>query len=148
LLLLWRVGGKQILVFLERRAAAGGVGDDGVEFAAEEDAHVDARQIASDVADSGVRRQRTAADLAGGHDDLAAVGGEHANRCFVQLRETDLCDAAGEKCNAGSFLAFCGERSPQLREEEGILDLRHQAVALGHAKQLQEADITRQSLGS
>ena len=79
-LLMRRVAfGEKLIVFFERRAAASGVGDDGVKILTQEDVEVYARLGASAISHSGVGCKRTAADLPFRHDYLAAVRGKHAD---------------------------------------------------------------------
>ena len=75
--------GEEVIVFLERGAAAGGVGDDGVELVACEGEQIFAREIARGVADSGVSGERSAAQLIFGDDDFDAVSVEDADGCVV-----------------------------------------------------------------
>ena len=53
--------GEKVIVFLERGAATGGVGDDGVEIVSGEGEEIFAGEIAGGVADSGVGGERAAA---------------------------------------------------------------------------------------
>ena len=69
------VGGEKIMIFLERRAAAGGVGDDGIEIFVEECGDIFSSEAASNIANSGMRGKSSAAKLVRGHDNFATVGG-------------------------------------------------------------------------
>ncbi len=62
----FRIVLEQLVVFLQRRSAAGGVGDDGVETAIEHGVDILPRQLARLVANSGMNVQRAAAGLARG----------------------------------------------------------------------------------
>src|SRR5271155_4586880 len=70
---------EKVVIFLERRAAAGGVGDDGVEIGQLESREIFARDCAGGFARAGVGGERAAAALVIWDDDLATVGGEHAD---------------------------------------------------------------------
>jgi hypothetical protein len=123
-----------VVVFLECRAAACGVGDNGVEIFAKEGGEILAREIARHVAHSRVSGESAAAQLAGRDDDFAAVGREDADSGFVELREGNLCDAAGEEGDACTARAASGEYAPELAEEEGIVDAREKTLAIGEAQ--------------
>jgi hypothetical protein len=112
LLMLGFVVRKKVGVFLECRAAACGVGDNGVEIFAKEGGEILAREIARDVAHSRVSGESAAAQLAGRDDDFAAVGREDADSGFVELREGNLCDAAGEEGDAARRLPQAGNLRP------------------------------------
>ncbi len=71
-------GRKEMIVFLERGAASGGVGDDGVKVSAKEDGKIVSSEFASHIADAGVCGKRAAAKLPFGHDDFAAIGSKDA----------------------------------------------------------------------
>ena len=88
-----------------------------------------------------MRGERSAAELSVGNDDLAAVGGQHANGGFVQGGEAHLRDASGEEGHARAARALRGKRLAETREEEFVLDWRHQAFAIGQAEQPQAAPI-------
>ena len=57
---------EEMMVFLERGAAAGGVGDDGVEVFAKKDEEILSREFAGGLASAGVRRESAAAKLPSG----------------------------------------------------------------------------------
>src|SRR6267142_2938383 len=61
-------GRKEMIIFLERGAASGGVGNDGVKVFAKEDGKICSSEFSGHIADAGVRRKRTAAKLSFGHD--------------------------------------------------------------------------------
>ncbi len=109
---------EKVIVFLERGAAAGGVGEDGVEMFPEEGSDIFARQVAGGFTNASVRGQRTAAKLAIWHDDFTAVGGEHADGGFVKLREGDIGDATCEEGDTRAARANRGESLAEAVEEE------------------------------
>ena len=123
-----------MMVFLERGAASGGVGDDGVEIFAEEDGEIFLREFARGIADSGVRGEGSAAELPFWNDDLAAVGGEHANGGFIELGESDVGDAAGEEGDACAARAGGGIAPAIALVEKMIVDAREETFALGEAE--------------
>ena len=88
--------GEKLFILLQRGAAPGGVGDDGIEIIAEKDVEIYARERSRNIAHARVSRERAAASLSRGNDDFAAVGRQHANRRFMQRGKTDLGDAPGE----------------------------------------------------
>ena len=65
-----------------------------------------------------MRGQRSAAGLAGGDNDFAAILLQDAHGSFVQARERDIRDTPGEKRHAIPPLAFRGERLADPAEEE------------------------------
>ncbi len=137
---------KKLRVLLERRTASCGVCENGVERLGEERRHVCAREIACDIAHSGMNGQRSAAELASGDDDLAAVGLEDANRRIVQFGETDLRDAAGKKCYSGAANTLGGKRFSETREKELVACAGHQTIGIGNAEQAKHAASSRQTL--
>ena len=94
--------GKETIIFFERGTTAGGVGDDGVEILAEKDGEVCSREIASGISNARVSGKRSATELSFGYDDFTAVGGEDANGGFIEPRECDVGDAAGEESDTGA----------------------------------------------
>src|SRR5713226_5823840 len=98
-----------MIVFLECGTAAGGVGDDGVEVFAKKGGEIVAREFASGIANSGVRGEGAAAELIFRDDHFASVGGEDTDGGFVEPRESDVGDAAGEERDAGTARAGSGK---------------------------------------
>src|SRR6267143_3481602 len=135
-----------MMVFLERGAAAGGVGDDGVEVCAKKYGEIFSREFPGGVANAGVRRERAAAELATGDDDFAAVGGEDADSGFVELRKSDVGDASGEEGHAGSARTDGGKRPAEAAEEKIVVDTREETFALGETEKFQDADAARDGL--
>ena len=135
-----------MMVFLERGAGAGGVGDDGVEVFAKKDGEILSREFAGGVANASVRRERAAAELASGDDDFAAVGGEDADGGFVELRESDVGNAAGEEGDAGAARTGGGKRPAETTKEKMVVDAREETFALGETEKFQDADTTRDGL--
>src|SRR5271165_3453750 len=101
----WR---EQMFIFLEGRAAAGGVCNDGVEILAEENIEVDARLQTRRIAHSCVGRQRAAAGLSVRDHDFASIGRENTNGGFMQRGKADLRDAPGEQSDARAAMAGGG----------------------------------------
>src|SRR5580658_2041424 len=126
-------------VFLQSGAAAGRVGDDGVEIIREERIDILVREIACGVAYSCVCCQRAAASLRGGDDYFAAVGLQDADGGAIQFAERDLGDASGEECDAGPAGALCWERLAQLSEEKIGVDARQELFAVLQAEQTEDA---------
>src|SRR5229473_5143325 len=135
-----------MMVFLERGAAAGGVGDDGVEVFARKCGEIVAREFASGIANAGVDGERAAAELILGDDHFAAVGGEDADGGFVELGESDVGDAAGEEGHAGAARAGGGKRRAEMAVEKVVVDAREEAFAFGEPEKLQDADAARDGL--
>lgn len=125
---------------------SGGVGDDGVEAAAQEHFEIVSRQVAGHVANTSVRRERAAAELARGDNDLATIRGQDADRRFVELREGDLGNAACEEGHAGAALPLRRKRFPKVIEEEGVVDARHQAFAVGQAEKAEDSSSAGEAL--
>ena len=137
---------KEMLVFLERGAAARGVGDDGVKLFERKRGNIVSREFARGFAEAGVRGQRAAAELILGHDDFAAVGSEHANGGFVEAGKRDVGDAAGEKSHARAAGPHGRKSFAKTIEEKIVVDRREQAFALGEAEELEDADAPRDGL--
>lgn len=133
------VGGEKMMIFLERGAATGGVGDDGVEVLVEECGDIFSGEIASDVANSGMRGKRAAAKLFRGDDDFATVGGENADGGVVELRKGDVGDATGEEGDTGAAWSDGGKSLAEAREEKRIVDARKKAFAIGEAEKFEDA---------
>src|SRR5690348_956723 len=70
------VGGKELVVFFQRRAATGGIGNHGVKILSQEYVEIRARELASDVTHTGMGREGAAGK--GGH--RAARSGAAAGR--------------------------------------------------------------------
>lgn len=130
---------EKMWVFLQSRAAAGGVGKNRVKIIGCKRGAVFLSEIAGDVADSSVRRKRPAADLAGGDDDFASVGLQNANRGAIQIRERDLSNAAREEGDTRTASSLRGKVLAKLGEEEISVDLRHQPLAVAQTENAQNA---------
>ena len=137
---------EKMMVFLERGAAAGGVGDDGVEVFAKKYGEIFSREFAGGVANPGVRRERAAAALATGDDDFAAVGGEDADGGFVELRKSDVGNAAGEEGDASAARTSGRKRPSEAAKEKMVVDAREETFALGETEESQDAYATRDGL--
>ena len=133
-------GQKEMMVFLERGATAGRVGDDGVEIFAEEDGKIFLCEFAGGVANASVRGEGAATELSFGDDDFAAVGGEDADGGFIELRERDVGDAAGEESHACAARADGGVAPTIAAVEKMIVDAREKTFAVGEAEQFQDAN--------
>src|SRR5712692_2635499 len=129
-----------MIVFLECGAAAGGVGDDGIEIFVGEGREICPGKIARGIADTGVSGQRSATKLILGDDDFAAVRGEHADGGFIEIRKYDIGDATGEEGDTGAARAGCWIGFTQTAKEKIIVDPRQEAFLLGDAEKFQDAD--------
>ena len=85
-----------------------------------------ARQSPGHVAHASVDVKRSATDLAGGDDYIAAVLLQHADGGLVQLRKGHLLHAAGEEGHAGAAFTLGGEDPAKLGEEEAVVDARQE----------------------
>src|ERR1700722_1418601 len=128
-----------MIVFLKRGAAPRCVGDDGANVLERESHEVLAGEISRGVADSRVSSERAATKLRCGDDDFTAVCGEDADGRFVEAREGDLGDAAGEEGYAGAARAGGGKRAAKLAKKERIIDGRQKAFAAGQAEEFEYA---------
>ena len=135
-----------MIVFLERGAAAGGVGDDGVEVFTKEDGEICSGEVARGITYAGVRGEGATAELPPGDDDLAAVGGEDADGGFIELRESDIRDASGEKGDACAARAGGGVGPAMAAIEKVVIDAREKPFALGETEKFQDADAARDGL--
>src|SRR6202030_2069220 len=116
--------GEKMIIFLERGAAARGIGDDRVEMFEREGQQVFAREVAGGVAYSSVGGESATAKLSCGDDDFAAVRGENADGGFIEVCEGDLGDAACEEGHAGTARAGGGKCATEMAREKGIVDVR------------------------
>src|SRR5713226_3269852 len=123
-----------MIVFLECGTAAGGVGDDGVEVFVKKCGEIVAREFASRIAKAGMRGERAAAELIFWDDHFAAVGGEDADGGFVELRKSDVGDAACKEGDAGVARTGGGKRGAEAAVEKIVVDTREETFALGEAK--------------
>src|SRR5712671_6809273 len=135
-----------MIVFLEGGTAAGGVGDDGVEVFAKKCGEIVAREFASRIAKAGVGGERAAAELLLGDGHFAAVGGEDADGGFVELRKSDIGDAAGEEGHSGAAGAGGGKRGAEMAVEKIVVDAREETFAFGKAEKFQHTDAARDGL--
>jgi hypothetical protein len=100
----------EMAVFLHECAATGAVDDDRL-IAISERCDIDSREGTRRVRQSGVRMQRSAADLTGDLTDVVAVHGQGAHGRIVDMREEALLDAAPEqqrgtrKCERGTYFS-------------------------------------------
>jgi hypothetical protein len=139
-------GRKEIIIFLERGAASGGVGDNGVKVFEMEDGKIFSSEFAGQFTEAGVRGKRTAAELSFGHDDFAAIGSEDADGGFIEARESDVGDASSEESNAGSARAGGGVGPSVAAIEEVVVKAREKAFAFGESEKFQHADGARDGL--
>ena len=94
-----QVGGivrEQVRIMLQVRAAAAGVGNDGVVLPRRELVDVPARQPLGQLPFAVVGVQRSAAALVGGRDDLARVAGQHLDGVAIHTGEGQILGAARE----------------------------------------------------
>ncbi len=90
--------------------------------------------------------ERAAAELILRDCHFAAVGGEDADGGFVELRESDVGDAAGEERDAGAARAGGGKRRAEMAVEKVVVDAREETFAFGEAEKFQDADAARNGL--
>jgi hypothetical protein len=135
-----------MVVFLERGAAAGGVGDNGVEIFVKEDGEVSSGEVARGIANAGVCGEGTATKLSLGNHDFAAVGGEYPDGGFVETGESDIGDASGEEGHAGAARACGGIGPAEAAVEKIVINARKEALAIGEAEKFQNADAARDGL--
>ena len=107
------------MILLERRTAAAGVADDGVEAAVEDSVDIVAGEFAGVFLAAGVDVERAAAALGTGNVNFAAVFLEDANGGFVEARERDVLNATGEEGDLVFAGSFGGKRLADLAKEEG-----------------------------
>jgi hypothetical protein len=80
------------------------------------------------------------------HDDFTAIRGKHADGSFLQFGKSDIGNAAGKESDAGAPPSYGRKRRPNATEEKIIIDAREEAVTLGKAEQLENADAASDSL--
>src|SRR5579872_1140283 len=128
-----RVVFEQLAIFFERRAASGSVSNDGVVAGIEQPIDIAARQRTGLVADPGVNVESAATRLTARNRNFAAVFEEYSDGCFVETREADVGDAAPEKSDAVTRLAFGSEGFAVEAEEERRLGVWGDRIELSKA---------------
>src|SRR5581483_8829054 len=118
---------------LEMRSAATGVGDDGVEAFRWKPVNLFARQVLRQFPLPVMRVQRSAAELFGGSNDLAAVARQHFHRIAIHIAKNEVLGTTREHGHPETSLA-CGRSDEwdQFRGEVG-LDLRGYRFQLAQA---------------
>jgi hypothetical protein len=137
---------KEVIVFLERGAASGRVGDDGVKIFPKKDGEVFSSEFAGYIADAGVGGKCAAAELSFGHDDFAAIGSEDADSGFIEPREGDVGDASGEESDAGAARAGGGVGPAVAAIEKVVVNAREEAFPFGETEKFQDTDGARDGL--
>ncbi len=99
-----------------------------------------AREFASRIAKAGMRGERAAAELIFRGDHFAAVGGEDADGGFVELRKSDVGDAACKEGHAGAAGAGGGKRRAEAAVEKIVVDAREETFVFGEPQKFQDAD--------
>ena len=112
------------MIFLERRTAAAGVGDDGVVVTSQQGIDIIAGEGPCFFATASVGVQGAAAALVGRDYDFAAVLLEDAHGGLMEACEEDVGDAAAEHGDTVFTGAFCEEDLAVLSEEGGELSFR------------------------
>lgn len=140
------VARKKMMVFLERGTAAGGVGDDCVDFFEWKSGEIVSSELARGFPKAGVRGKRAAAKLILGNNHFASIGGEHPDGGFVKIGKRDVGNAAGEKGHACTALPHGWKGFAEALEEKFVVDRREQAFTFSKAKQLEDADTARDGL--
>ena len=135
-----------MIVFFERRAATGGVGEDGVNVSAEERGNIFSGEVASDFANSGMGCERAAAKLPMGHDDFAAVSGENENGGLVEPRESDVGDATREEDDTSAARTSGRKGLTNAGKEKGVVDAREEAFTIGEAEEVENTTGAREGL--
>src|SRR5882724_4116245 len=120
-----------MIVFLERGAAAGGVGNDGIELVAEKYAEIFASEFTSGIANAGVRGEGATTKLTIRNNHFATVGSENANGGFVELRKDDIGDASGKKSDACAARTLSGKGPAMSAVEKLVVNRREKTFALG-----------------
>src|SRR5580700_10182817 len=93
-------------IFFQRGAAAGGIGDDGVEIVGVKCGEICEREIAGHIADSGMCCKRATANLFGGDYHFAAVCLQHADGCAIEFAESNLSHASGEESYSSALVSL------------------------------------------
>ena len=92
-----RIVGEEMVILLERGAAAAGIVDNGVVVAAPERVDIPAGERAGEVRVARVEAGGATAGLGGREMDFVAVALQHANGGGVDAGEEGVLDAAGEE---------------------------------------------------
>ena len=135
-----------MIVFLERGAAAGGVGNDGIELVAEKYAEIFASEFTSGIANAGVRGERATTKLTIRNNHFATVGSENANGGLIELRKSDIGDASGKEGDAGAARTRRGKGPAEATVQKLVVNGREKTFALGKPEKFQNADAARDSL--
>src|ERR1700694_2915490 len=92
-----RIALKEIVIFLQVRSTAGGIGDNGVVIAIEENSYIVSRQLSRLVPEAGVGMQGAATSLSCGDVYLNAVLHQGVYGGAVEMRKRDIVNASGKK---------------------------------------------------
>src|SRR6266481_6418798 len=106
------LAGKPVAVFLERGAAARGIGHDHVHVAGEA-RHEAPREPTELVEPARVQMQGATASLRAGDDHVPTGGGEQARGARVDVGEKEALNAAREQSRPAPCLAARGDEFPQ-----------------------------------
>ena len=90
--------------------------------------------------------ERAAAKLGRRDDNLAAIGLQDADRCVIELGETDLRNTAREKCDASAAGSLSRKGLAEAREEKVFAGGWHQAVGINETEQAKRARGSRETL--
>ena len=119
-----RVAGQQLAVLLHRRTASGGVHGDDFDARPLERGDCAAGKAPRFRQPSRMQRERAAASLSAGRDDVAAFGRQHSYAGGVDVREHHPLDAPGEQTNGKPRLADCRRPLGQARGQRSPRDAR------------------------
>ena len=92
-----RVVFEELAILLQRRAAAGGVGQNSLHIQGEEDVDVAAGEATGRLKVAGVDRESAAAGLLRRDEHLAAIAGQDAHRGLVEIGVEDRRDTPREQ---------------------------------------------------
>src|SRR5947207_9759614 len=115
---------QEITVFLECRAASCGICDNGLEAIVEHGGDILAGKLSRFVSISSMSLKRPATVLPMWHPHLNAVPVQNADCRMIQFREGNIRNAAGMQGDSGPPLSFSRKHSPNLVEEEMVIDPR------------------------
>ena len=135
-----------MIVFLERGAAAAGVGNDGIELFAEKYTEIFASEFTGGIANACVRGESATTKLTIRNNHFATVGSENANGGLIELRKGDIGDASGKKGNAYAAWTRSGKGPAEAAVEKLVVNRREKTFALGKPEKFQNADAARDSL--
>src|SRR5690349_4623702 len=139
---------KQLAVFLQRGAATGGIGNDGIVTGVHQVADIAAGQVPGLAQVSSMGLQGAATALPRGHEDVNAVAVQHADGSAIQFGGCDAGDATGQKEDPAAALAPARIERADLAKEEVVFHPGRESLNFRQPQHLQNTGHAGQRLQS